>query len=115
MASGHHVPLVRLQVHSRVSTRRRTMNRRRFIQVAGLAGLTVLAPSFGSKKASAGSSKFDGPYWIMINAGGGWDPTLFCDPKGGSIDQAYTPDQKGKVGDIEYAPLKYTTDNDATT
>lgn len=89
------------------------MNRRHFLHVAGFAGLAVMAPAFG--RTARASSKFDGPFWIIINAQGGWDPTTFCDPKGGTIDDWYTADQIKTAGAVSYAPLKYTTDNDKTT
>lgn len=89
------------------------MDRRRFLQIAGLAGLSIVAP-LGISRVRAESSKYDGPYWIMVNAGGGWDPTMFCDPKGGkqgdrsSVNQAYTPDQIVSAGGIPYAPIAYS-------
>ena len=45
------------------------MDRRRFMQIAGIAGLSVVAP-IGLREGSAGSAKYAGPFWIMLNAGG---------------------------------------------
>lgn len=90
------------------------MNRRRFMQVAGIAGVAVMAPTFFGSRVRASGSKYQGPFFITVNAGGGWDPTISFDPKGGqpkdpkSINQWYTPDQIGKVGNIRYAPLVVT-------
>ncbi len=51
-----------------------------------MAGLTCVVPSIvdplrGSAQSIAGSA-YTGTYWIFMHAGGGWDPTHFCDPKG---------------------------------
>lgn len=81
------------------------MNRRRFVQLASIAGLGFVAP-FGATASRADSTKYEGPYFIMLNAGGGWDPTFFCDPKGGSIDDIYTAKQIEKAGNIPFAPVK---------
>jgi len=81
------------------------MNRRRFVQLAGLAGLGFVAP-FGATASRADSSKYEGPYYIMVNAGGGWDPTFFCDPKGGKVDDLYTASKIEKAGNIPFAPVK---------
>jgi uncharacterized protein (DUF1501 family) len=92
------------------------MDRRRFLQVAGIAGLAVMAPiAIRERQSSAGTAKYKGPFWIMVNAGGGWDPTMLCDPKGGmpgdpkSVNQGYLPGDKGKAGSIAYAPVSYTS------
>ena len=54
------------------------MQRRRFLQAAAAAGLALTAPSIVSR-ASAGEP-FAGPFWILVHASGGWDPTLMFDP-----------------------------------
>ncbi len=85
------------------------MDRRRFLKVAGLAGLSVMAP-LGLREGSASQAKYPGPYWIMVNAGGGWDPTITFDPKGGkdmdrtSVNQSYTPGEIKSSGNIPHAP-----------
>src|SRR5690349_2320125 len=89
------------------------MDRRRFLKVAGIAGLSLMAP-IAAREGRAGSNKYAGPFWIMVNAGGGWDPTMLCDPKGGtmgnamSVDQAYKPGTQGMAGNIQYAPISYS-------
>lgn len=89
------------------------MDRRRFMQFAGFAGLAVVAP-LAAREVRADSARYNGPYWIMINAGGGWDPTMLCDPKGGTdpedhaqVNHSYSPDQIGTAGAISYAPTSY--------
>jgi hypothetical protein len=85
------------------------MDRRRFLKIAGLAGLSVMAP-LGLREGSASQAKYPGPYWIMLNAGGGWDPTMTFDPKGGkagdrtTVNQAYTPGEIKSSGNIPHAP-----------
>jgi len=92
------------------------MDRRRFLKVAGIAGLSVMAP-VAMREGHAGVNRYNGPYWIMVNAGGGWDPTMLCDPKGGdpkdpkAVDHAYLPGAQGMAGGISYAPITYTDNN----
>jgi hypothetical protein len=87
------------------------MDRRRFLKIAGLAGLSVMAP-LGLREGSASQAKYPGPYWIMVNAGGGWDPTITFDPKGGkamdrtSVNQSFTPEEITSSGNIPHAPTK---------
>jgi hypothetical protein len=92
------------------------MDRRRFMKVAGIAGMSLMAPvALRDREAQAGAGTYKGPFWIMYNAQGGWDATMLTDPKGGtagnamSVDQAYTPGMIGKAGNIQYAPLSYST------
>jgi uncharacterized protein (DUF1501 family) len=94
------------------------MNRRRFMKVAGIAGLSVMAPvALRDKEAHASSTAYKGPFWIMVNAAGGWDATMLTDPKGGtagdasSVDQAYPASAIGKAGNISYAPISYSSNN----
>jgi hypothetical protein len=99
------------------------MNRRSFLQMSGLAGLALMAPQFGGSNAHAGTKRYEGPFFISLNAGGGWDPTSFCDPKGGdakdpkAVNHFYTPDDIGHAGPdkMPYAPLVYKVDNDKST
>ena len=57
-----------------------TMDRRDFLKLAGLSGLSVAVP-FQQAKAQD-SILYEGNFFVQVNAGGGWDPTSFCDPKG---------------------------------
>lgn len=87
------------------------MDRRRFLKIAGLAGLSVMAP-LGLREGSASQAKYPGPFWIMVNAGGGWDPTITFDPKGGkegdrtSVNQSYAPGDITSSGNIPHAPTE---------
>src|SRR5262249_6692761 len=110
VAGGRDVPPVRLLVPLRVTTEH-LMDRRRFMQLAGLARLGFVAP-MGPSVSRADDAKYKGPFWIMVNASGGWDPTFFCDPKGGAVDTNYTANQIKKAGNISYAPVSGLTGDD---
>jgi uncharacterized protein (DUF1501 family) len=90
------------------------MDRRRFLKVAGIAGLSLMAP-VAAREVRAGTNKYAGPFYIMLNAAGGYDATMLCDPKGGtagdamSVDQAYTASSIGKAGNLSYAPISYSS------
>ncbi len=61
------------------------MKRREFLKLAGLTGLAVASPFAGSPawaQESVGLEPYEGPLYLIIHCGGGWDPTSFCDPKG---------------------------------
>jgi hypothetical protein len=73
------------------------MNRRDVVKLLSLAGLAAICPA-GMSSVSAGEPKYKGPYWIMLNAGGGWDPTILCDFKGGKLKDPADP-KKGWTDD----------------
>lgn len=86
------------------------MERRDFLKMASMAGLGVVAgglPLAGDAKAEAA---YEGTLWITIHAGGGWDPTSLCDPKGsqGMADtdpmNHYLATDIGNAGAFQYAP-----------
>lgn len=52
------------------------MYRRQFLKYLGSSGLSLAAP-FALAQTAAPSR-----FWVQVNAGGGWDPTYFIDPKG---------------------------------
>lgn len=54
------------------------MYRRQFLKYLGSSGLGLLIPGQGLYAQQATPNRF----WISVNAGGGWDPTYFIDPKG---------------------------------
>jgi hypothetical protein len=91
------------------------VDRRDFLRIAGWAGLTCVLPSVldasKGRAQSIASSAYTGTYWIFMHAGGGWDPTHLCDPKGRTSENE--PDPMGRflrddirtAGNIRYAPL----------
>lgn len=93
------------------------MDRRDFLKLAGAAGLTLAAP-MSSGLAQDGNGGVDEPYegifYVTVNAGGGWDPTSLCDPKGNKGDtdlnpmnKAYTETAIEEAGPFRYAPVGY--------
>ena len=60
------------------------MKRRQFMQLMAASGLTASMPVWTPKAAAA---TVPDKFLVVVNAGGGWDPTSICDPKG--LNQAY--------------------------
>ena len=54
------------------------MLRRNFLKYTSAVAAMALLP----QSVNAAEINYKGPLWIFIQAGGGWDPTSFCDPKG---------------------------------
>src|SRR5687767_15770019 len=84
-----------------------TMERRKFLQAAALAGMAVMVPKGKTPKANAAVRDYKGPYFLLVHAGGGWDPTMLCDPKGGEINRMFAKGEHGSVAGIKYAPIEY--------
>lgn len=89
------------------------MKRRSFLKAAALSGLAVMSPLGGSMRlARAADDGYDGPFFIVVHAGGGWDPTSLCDPKGRANELTENPvnmyftGEIGSVGAINYAPVE---------
>ncbi|MDB4941947.1 MAG: hypothetical protein JWP97_1481 [Labilithrix sp.] len=57
------------------------MNRRDLLKLGGLTGISLMLPWAGSSQARADQTTWGGPYFLQMHAGGGWDPTIFCDGK----------------------------------
>ena len=82
--------------------------RRDFLKLCGLVGLGLACPG-GAASLFAGATKeeppYEGPFYIVFNASGGWDTTYLMDPKGiGGINRLY---QEGDIltkGQHKYAP-----------
>lgn len=70
------------------------MKRRNFLKYASVLAASAALPTMPRTQLVAAEANYTGPLWITIHAGGGWDPTSFCDPKGynGSQDAA-NPDR----------------------
>ena len=82
------------------------MKRRDFMRMTATAGGLLLC---GGTRLALAQQAFSGPYWLFIEARGGWDPTSFCDPKGfglgvnGDINN-YDQSDIRQIGNIRYAP-----------
>lgn len=92
------------------------MKRRDFMRLtATTSGMLVC----GGVKLALAQQAFNGPFWLFVEARGGWDPTSFCDPKGfglgvnGDINN-YDQNDIGQIGNIRYAPPPDSFANDAT-
>ncbi len=100
---------------------KKTIQRRDFLKLSSLAGLGVVAPWLSADGSvsdyEAGGSRtfasYEGPLFVLLNAAGGWDPTLLCDPKGAknleepgdAINRSYLTDDILTAGNIAYAPV----------
>lgn len=92
------------------------MNRRDLFKLAGAAGLTLSGPISWLRGSTAfaqegSTNPYEGPLFLFVNAGGGWDPTSLCDPKGRANEEEEKPvnmyfkDEIGQAGNISYAPV----------
>ena len=83
------------------------MKRREFMKLSAASGLALT--TFGAATAHAAEG-YQGRFFVAVNAGGGWDPTSFCDPKGRANEAAENPvnmyfhDEIGTAGPFHYAP-----------
>ena len=81
--------------------------RRDFLKQCALAGLGLAVPLRFPlpTRAEAPNEPYDGPYYVVLNASGGWDTTYLMDPKGvNNINRLY---QEGDIltrGAHKYAP-----------
>lgn len=79
------------------------MDRRNFLKIAAMTGLAVAAP-----RTARALTPYAGPFYVMISARGGWDPTYLCDPKpkGGPFNRLYDYDpDTDKVGPFRFADI----------
>lgn len=94
------------------------MNRRNFLKALAATGMSLSLPIISTPLSAAADPN---RFWVMVNAGGGWDPTSFCDPKGNGLRS----DGRGPVnnflasairtiGNINYAPYADTITAPAT-
>ncbi|MAB89997.1 MAG: hypothetical protein CMJ90_11120 [Planctomycetes bacterium] len=87
------------------------MKRRNFLKLCGMAGLSFAAPVgqrylSSAEEEKAESAPYEGPYYVVLNASGGWDTTYIMDPKGvNEINRLY---QQGDIltqGNLRFAPI----------
>jgi len=85
------------------------MTRRTFLKHCAAAGLGFTT-AIGSRdlvggEATDDASPYDGPYYVVFNASGGWDTTYLMDPKGiDGINRLYGQDEILTHGAHRYAP-----------
>ena len=66
-----------------------TFDRRSFLALCGATGVSFgLAPWLRGARAAATPT---GPFFVTVHAGGGWDPTMLCDPKGTPTYESPSP------------------------
>src|SRR3954454_24182754 len=84
-------------------------DRRDFLRLCGLAGLGLSVPlSYPTTaRAAAKDEPYDGPYYVVFNASGGWDTTYLMDPKG--VNGINRLSKEGDIltkGAHTFAPIK---------
>ena len=89
--------------------------RRRFMKYCAGAGLSLAAPlPFpGSLQAEEKQElpEYEGPYYIVFNAAGGWDTTYLMDPKGiDGINRLYKQGDILTHGSHQFAPTTNSKD-----
>jgi hypothetical protein len=80
--------------------------RRDFLKICAAAGLGFAAPVTMPVSASMREEPpYEGPFYLVINASGGWDTTYLMDPKGiGGINRLYKEGEILTEGAHKYAP-----------
>lgn len=87
------------------------MNRRNFVRLCGSAGLGLAAPAELSAwqspaRADAEPAPYEGPFYVVFNASGGWDTTYLMDPKGvNDINRLYKAGDILTEGNHKFAPI----------
>jgi len=86
--------------------------RRVFLKLCGLAGLGMAVPFRRPESARAAEKDgdaYEGPYYVVFNASGGWDTTYLMDPKGiGGINRLYEEGDILTHGAHKFAPTAKT-------
>jgi Protein of unknown function (DUF1501) len=87
------------------------MERRDFLKLSGLTGLSLLLPWGASSQAHAEDLVYPGPYFLHMHAGGGWDPTMFCDGKLTAQDKSYENKLITQSTEVNGVPVPTNTAN----
>lgn len=76
--------------------------RRDLLKIAGLTGLSIISEPIASSLSLSKSAFAEGqaPLFLSVHAGGGWDPTSFCDPKGRSSENQADPVNRYMIDEI---------------
>jgi hypothetical protein len=82
--------------------------RRDFLKLCGLVGLGLVCPG-GARSLLRAAAKeeppYEGPFYVVFNASGGWDTTHLMDPKGvGGINRLYEQGDILTKGQHKFAP-----------
>src|SRR5260221_9242449 len=85
--------------------------RRDFLKLCGLAGLGLAIPfpiiPGATRAAEKQDEPYPGPFYVVLNASGGWDTTYLMDPKGvGEINRLYAQGDILTKGAHTYAPIR---------
>ena len=85
--------------------------RRDFLKSCAAVGLSLAAPCRWPAVSRADERRelppASGPYYLVLNASGGWDTTLLMDPKGtGGINRLYSAEQIQQLGQHRFAPTE---------
>lgn len=83
--------------------------RRQFLKWCGLAGVGLAVPYRFQETtyASDQGEGYAGPYYLILNASGGWDTTYLMDPKGiEGINRLYKPGDIQTQGKHTFAPTR---------
>ncbi|MFY8201688.1 MAG: twin-arginine translocation signal domain-containing protein, partial [Pirellula staleyi] len=83
--------------------------RRDFLKWCASAGIGLATPSVFSGNSRADDKRelpiYDGPFYVVCNASGGWDTTYLMDPKGvGGINRLYEKGDIQTERNIPFAP-----------
>ena len=82
--------------------------RRDFLKLCGLAGLGFACPgglTSVMQAATKEAAPYEGPFYVVFNASGGWDTTYLMDPKGvGEINRLYKEGDILTKGQHKFAP-----------
>ncbi len=86
------------------------MQRRDFVKLCGAAGLGFAAPvglsSLSRAQEASDPAPYEGPYFVVFNASGGWDTTYLMDPKGvNEINRLYKEGDILTQGNHRLAPI----------
>jgi hypothetical protein len=82
--------------------------RRDFLKLCAMAGLGLACPG-GLRALRAADTKetppYEGPFYAVFNASGGWDTTYLMDPKGiNGMNRLYAEGDILTKGNLKYAP-----------
>lgn len=84
--------------------------RRDFLKLCSLAGLGVAVPRT-LQASEKETPPYEGPYYVVFNASGGWDTTCLMDPKGiNEINRLYKEGDILTHGAHKFAPTAKTKD-----